>query len=69
MKHGKLKCESCGEDPHMPVDVCERCGKDFGESGDDGNGAHNSRCVHCRHQIYSQHCGKCRERLPEAQWV
>lgn len=34
-------------------DICDECGRDFGFSGDDGNGAYNSRCVHCGSTYYT----------------
>jgi DNA-directed RNA polymerase subunit RPC12/RpoP len=40
------KCPHCGNDPLTTVEFCQRCGKEMGESGQDGNGW-NCTCPRC----------------------
>ncbi len=39
------------------VDICDRCGEEFGLSGEDSNG-YNSSCVHCGNNTYTSHLQK-----------
>lgn len=34
------------------IDICDRCGEEFGLSGEDANGF-NSTCVHCGNNTYT----------------
>lgn len=63
-----LLCPSCGDDPYPLIDVCQSCGGDFGDSGQDANGW-NCTCVNCRKSnVYDQCCRQCREALPVEMW-
>ena len=54
------KCPHCGA-VLTCVDICDKCGDDFGESGDDGNG-YNCTCVSCRKSnLWTTCCSACRE--------
>lgn len=48
------RCERSAE----PVDICERCGREFGNSGQDANGW-NCTCVHCGNNTYDTQCPCC----------
>lgn len=49
-RSGAAECPDC---KFMDtVDICDKCGKNFGLSGQDHNG-YNSSCVHCGNNTYT----------------
>jgi len=50
-----MVCIECSSEP---VDICDACNLEFGESGDDANGF-NSTCVHCGENIFTTRCPEC----------
>ena len=60
------RCPACGH-TSAPIDLCDSCGEEFGESGEDANGW-NCSCVHCGQNSYSQACARCHKILPEEMW-
>ena len=50
-------CNACVSN-NDAVDICEKCGEEFGDCGD-GPSGWNSNCVHCGHNIYTTRCPDC----------
>ena len=58
------KCPHCGNDPLTTVEFCQRCGKEMGESGQDGNGW-NCTCPRCGNNTWTIVCAICGDPVDE----